>query len=304
MVEKRQYDKLIWVDATSPTPKEVRSLIDEYKLHHRAGEEMLAPSSRSKVEDYGDHLHLILHFPSFGKSARAGASQEVDFIIGKDFVITAHYDSVEPLRKFAKAFEVGTMLEREQSGAHAGHLLWHMLKGFYSTLLQELEHIENKIIDIEKRVFDDSERSVVGSISEVGRELLAFTQAIRLHQNVLISFEIIGGRIYGDGFLPNLREIISLHNRACEELEGNKELLSELRSTNDSLVSAKQNEIIRTLTAVSFAILPLTLISAIFTMDVPNKPFSNSPQGFLAVVILMLITLALTLGYFKVKKWF
>ncbi|HYF10034.1 MAG TPA: CorA family divalent cation transporter [Candidatus Paceibacterota bacterium] len=306
MVEKRNYNGLTWIDASCPTSEEVRALVAEYRIAPRAGEELFIPTTKPKVDPYADHLYLILHFPAAGLRARTGATQEIDFVIGKDFLLTVHYEPVEPLRVFAKAFEVGALRDRglgDEGGTHGGHLFSPLLKSLYGSLLRDLEHLESTLVAIEKSVFEESDRSLVGRLSLAGRELLAFKQATRLHHDVLESLQTAGGKVFGEDFKESLTGALGAYYRVREALESNKELLHELRVTHDALVSAKQNEVIRTLTIISFAILPLALIAAIFTMDVPDKPLSASPHGFYGVLIIMLVTLGGIVGYFKMRKW-
>ncbi|MCE9644177.1 hypothetical protein K8Q93_02980 [Candidatus Parcubacteria bacterium] len=304
MVEKRQYNGLTWIDASCPTPEEVRALVAEYHIAPSAGEELFTPTAKPRVDLYADHLYLILHFPAAGPNVRTGGSHEIDFVIGKNFLLTVRYESIEPLRVFAKAFEVGALRDRgEKNGAHAGHLFSHLLKSLYGSLLHDLEHLESTLIAIEKSVFDENARDLVGKLSFAGRELLASKQATRLHHEVLTSLESSGAQLFGEDFKDSLSGAMGAYYRVREALESNKELLHELRLTHDALVSAKQNEVIRTLTVISFAILPLSLIAELFAMEVQGKPFTDVANGFYGVIILMLLALASIVVYFRYKKW-
>lgn len=304
MVEKRHYNGLNWIDVSCPTPEEVRKLVAEYHIAPAAGEELFAPTTKPKVDTYADHIYLILHFPAAGPNVRTGGSHEIDFIIGKNYLITVRYESIEPLRAFAKAFEVGAVRDRNSDKEpNVGLLFSHLLKSLYGSLLHELEHLESTLIAIEKSVFEENDRNLIGRLSLAGRELLAAKQATRLHQGVLESLETSGATIFGKDFKESLSGAIGAYYRVRETLESNRELLHELRTTHDSFVSSKQNEIIRTLTIISFAILPLTLIASLFAMEVGGKPFGDTPHGFYGVIMLMFVVLAGIVVYFKARKW-
>ncbi len=77
----------------------------------------------------------------------------------------------------------------------------------------------------------------------------------------------------------------------------------ELRITNDSLLSARQNEVMKRLTVVSLLVLPLSLIAAVFGMNVQNAPFVGHPYDFWLIVALMLVTGVTFFLYFRFKKW-
>jgi hypothetical protein len=101
----------VWIDLVAPTPAEVRGLMHEYGIDPLIAEELLVPSFKPKVERRGEVIYVILHFPVMrGMGQRS--EQEIDFVIGKDFLITTRYNTVDPLHAFAQAFEVNTVLGR------------------------------------------------------------------------------------------------------------------------------------------------------------------------------------------------
>src|SRR3989344_6189409 len=109
-----------WIALVAPTPAEVRSLMHEYGIDPLIAEELLVPSFKPKVERRGEIIYVILHFPVLRGLGRQ--EQEIDFVIGKNFLITARYGTVDPLLAFAQAFEVTTVLGRPLTHQHGGHL--------------------------------------------------------------------------------------------------------------------------------------------------------------------------------------
>ncbi len=100
-----------WIDLVAPTPAEVRGLMQEFGIDPLIAEELLVPSFKPKVERRGDIIYVILHFPVL-RGMNQRQEQEIDFVIGKNFLITTRYGSVDPLHAFAQAFEVTTVLGR------------------------------------------------------------------------------------------------------------------------------------------------------------------------------------------------
>ena len=108
MLTRYAQHNLVWIDLVSPTPPEVRALMKEFDLDPLIAEELLLPSFKSKVERRNDALYVILHFPALRAGDPTGGSaqrpeQEIDFIIGKHFLITTRYETIEPLHSFARA---------------------------------------------------------------------------------------------------------------------------------------------------------------------------------------------------------
>ena len=124
MITKQEMNGITWIDADSPTKDEVKALMEEYHIHPLIAEELLLPSVKPKVDRYDNCIYLIMHFPALRHTHSGGREQEVDFVIGKQFIITAHYDTIDPIHKFSKVFEVNAILAKTNVGEHSGHLFF------------------------------------------------------------------------------------------------------------------------------------------------------------------------------------
>jgi magnesium transporter len=244
-----------------------------------------------------------LHFPATGHKHSKDAHTEIDFIIGKDFLITAHYELVDTLHEFGKAFEVNSILQRSEIGNHAGFLFFHIAKDLYRQSVVQLEEINLALEKVEHKIFEGKEKEMVNEISKINRKLLDFKQATRFHKEVLASFEVAAKKFFGENFGYNLSFILGEYNKVQNMLDGHKEVLNDLRETNDSLLTDKTNETMRTLTIMSFVIFPLTLIATLFSMDTKNTPIVGNRFDFWIVLSIMAMAVICMYMYFKKKKW-
>ncbi|MEK7166472.1 MAG: CorA family divalent cation transporter, partial [Patescibacteria group bacterium] len=85
--------------------------------------------------------------------------------------------------------------------------------------------------------------------------------------------------------------------------ESNIESLRELRDTNNSLLTTKQNEITKTLTVMAFIILPLSFISSIYSMNTSFVPLIGQKNDFWIVMGIMAAVGIIIFLVFKGKKW-
>ncbi len=304
MISRYTYKDLVWVDVESPTSEEIRELMEEFGIHPLVADELLTPTLRPKVDLYQNFIYLILHFPTISHKHDGGHEQEIDFVIGKNFLITTHYDLVDPLHEFSKVFEVNSILEKSNIGDHAGFLLFYIMRELYKMLDRELDHINHDFGDIEAKIFEGKERDMVNAISHLNRDLLNFKQILRPHKEVLESFEIAGTKFFGQDFSYYLRTIVGEYYKISTILDGHRETLLELRDTNDSLLTTKTNDIMKTLTVTAFIILPLTFIGQLFGMSITSIPISTNPNAFWIITGSMGVIGICLFGYFKFfKKW-
>lgn len=301
MLARRTLKGMVWFDLESPTPTEVRTLMNEYDLHPTVAEELLKPSLKSKAERYDNCIYLILHFPtSQGANAHA---QEVDFVLGRDFIITTRYEAIDPLFKFSKVFEANSLIEQADTNNRTGYTFCAMLRNIYQSLDGELESVSITLQRIEERIFEGQERAMVTELSRAARILLTFRQTLMPHKDMLDSIEAPGVRFYGQGFAYHLRGVASEYLRLASNLQSERDMLTELRATNDSLLTTKQNETTKKLTITAFITLPLTVVASLFGMNVENTPLVGNPNDFWLVVLLMAALSIALLWFFKFRKW-
>ena len=119
MVTRHKRGKITWVDLESPTHAELDSVMKEFGIDPRVQDEIISPTHYPLVISYPKYEYLILHFPT-ADPATGTRNQEIDFIIGKQFLITARYEVIETIHSLHRVFEAEDMLGLSKPGAHAG----------------------------------------------------------------------------------------------------------------------------------------------------------------------------------------
>ena len=304
MITVHKHKKLTWIDLESPSSDEVKSLMKEYSIHPLVAEELLKPTLRAKVDVYQNLIYLIMHFPVFEPSKKTSISCEIDFIIGKNFLITAHYKTITPLHEIIKMFEVGSLINKENLAKNPGVIAFFVLRHLYEFALRQLDHIQLKIDEVEENIFKGHEKDMVEIISITRRDVLDFQKAIYAHESILSSFTAVGEKFFGPGFIHYTNVIMGELSRVKSLLENCRATIESLQNTNDSLLTEKVNDIMRTLTTVSFITFPLMLFAALFGMsNIVSMPIVGARGDFWIILGVMLVSASGLLILFKRKKW-
>src|SRR3990167_8524488 len=91
---------LRWIDVEHPSKADLERIRKEFpQLHPLTLEDALSPIQRPKINQFDDHLFIVLHFPVFEKRTHKITSSEVDMIVGKDYIVTVHDGRLRPLVK-------------------------------------------------------------------------------------------------------------------------------------------------------------------------------------------------------------
>ena len=81
-------------------------------------------------------------------------------------------------------------------------------------------------------------------------------------------------------------------------------MIEVLNNTNESLMNYRLSDIMKTLTIFSVIVFPLSLLAAIFGMNVEDgMPFLGVKNGFWIIVAIMIVGCFFMLLFFEKKKW-
>jgi len=255
MIQKYPYKNLTWVHAESPTSEEVANLVKEYNLHPLVGEDMLSKFSRPRSERYPNYIYLVLRIPVRSKTPQTTKGhihnayfideKEVDFVIGKNFIVTSEFSVIEPLHNFSKVFETDSILNGSKrrgesdenlhvEGSHAGFIFYYMMKRIYSFMQNDLANMQQSILNVETEIFSGNERHMVEELSNLSRELIDFKQASNTHREVIEAFAPMAHGFFGLDFRQYIDDILKEYAKIHELTANNRELVNELRDTNES----------------------------------------------------------------------
>ena len=303
MITEHIHNNIAWIDVESPSQDDILKLIQEYSINPACAQELLTPTERAKVDIYDNALFMVLHYPDHPARAKHIDEIEIDFLIMQNRLITIHYQPIDTLIEFAEQFKVDTMLNRTNPNTiNGGNMFLHINNMLYRGLMNELESVHLRIKKTESEVFQGNELSMVREISKLGRIVLDFKQSLRYHASILKSFHAQSKKFFGETFDVDIELVIGEHAKIESLLENERDLLRELRETNDSLLTAKNNDTIRGLTIISSVVLPITAIAGIFAMNT-SLPLVDNPHGFYLILGVMAIFVSGMFAFFAKKNW-
>lgn len=292
-----------WVFVNKNRPKEMNELRRAYHYSPHDLKEILPPLQWPKVVQREGYVFLILLFPLFDRTTRDIRASEVDFFISPDRLVTVNVDGLAPLSRLFR--------DCEQSGSRSacinggvGLLLRSLLTELTLSVFPMLVHISNDLDDIEKRLFGVDQKNLIRELLRVKTNIAAIRKAVQSHKAVIEHLLRIAPSYFPHETIREWNdELISRMKDIWQTLEIEKETADALHETHQSLIDNRSNEIIKTLTIFSVIVFPLTLMAAIFGMNVPDMPIVSSKNGFWSIISLMLMGTGGMLVYFKWRKW-
>jgi magnesium transporter len=241
--------------------------------------------------------------PFFDVKTRTTYPEELDIIITKDHLITGHEKPIYQLDEFFRTLEESEGKRRLYMSETPAHLMYHLLEILLESCFPKLDHISQKLDEIEENVFDGKEKEMVFEISVVKRDILNFRRTLKPQRSILESIVQKDSYLIPQELKPYYQDLIGTNIRIWNSLESDKETIESLEETNNSLLSNKLALTMKILTVFSAIMLPMTVYSSIMSMSV-NIPMHTNPSAFWIHAAIMLSISLFTILLFKIKKWF
>lgn len=308
MIKQFKYNNINWVDLVSPTSEEIETISKEFNIHPVAAGELYDASQKSKIDVYDDFIYLILRLPNHANVLNSEVldghdAVEIDFIIGKNFLITTTYENIDSMQELGKMLETSNLLSKSKKETHAGYLFYYIIKHLYQSLEKNLEFINYNLKKAETKIFTGNEKEMVMVLATINKKLLDFRGTLKSHQSVLTSLETAGKDFFGEKFHFHMQSITNEFGKVWYALENSREFFSELRQTNESLLQIKTNEATKTFTMLAFITFPLTLLVTILSLRAHGTPFIDLQYGFWYISGLIVALILFILAYYKHKRW-
>jgi magnesium transporter len=295
---------LTWIHLDAPDGPAASTLAERFGWHPLDVEDVLSKRQRPKIDDYADegYLFAVLHFPVYDKAIQRLNAGELDIFLGPDYLVTLPNVELLPVTRLFRRCEEDDVLRQQLFSKGSGRLLYEVLDDLFDYCFPILDKIGHKLDSLEDDVFEGRSEEVVRDISNVKQEIISYRKIIKPERSTLRLLERHTERFLPEALELYFDDIVDAAERIWDLLDNYKEVVEALESTNESVISHRQNDVLRVLTVFSVVLLPLTLISGIFGMNVVFPGF-DTRWMFWVIVGIMVGTLVGSLGFFRYKKW-
>ena len=295
---------LTWVHLDAIRQDEVERLASRFGWHPLDVEDVLSKRQRPKVDDYAEegYLFAVLHFPVYDKTIGRLNAGELDTFIGPDYLVTLPNVRLDPVSRLFRRCEEDEVLRQSLFSKGSGRLLYEVLDDLFDYCFPILDKIAHKLDTLEDELFEGRSEEIVRDISNVKQEIISYRKIIKPERPTLRLLERHVERFLPEELELYFDDIVDAAERIWDLLDNYKEVVEALEDTNESVISHRQNRVLQILTIFSVTLLPLTLISGIFGMNV-GFPGEGSHAAFWIIVAAMVVTIVGMVGFFHWKRW-
>jgi magnesium transporter len=315
--ELRDRTAQVWVNVDGLADADlVRRIGELFGLHKLALEDVLSTHQRAKVDQFGDHLFIVLREPL----PPNGADR-----IDPDRLDTSHFDTDQVSmflgRNFLVSFQekygdcLGPVRDRIRQNrgkvASSGpdFLAYSIIDAIVDAYFPVLEYFGEMLEDLEDEAVSLPSRETVQKIHQTKRELLTIRRAIwpaREAINILVRDE---SHLIQPETRVYIRDVYDHMVQLIEVLENYRELGSDLMDIFLSSQSNKLNEVMKVLTVIATIFMPLSFLVGVWGMNFdPDKSPWNMPElrwryGYPFAWAVILLTVVGMLFWYHRRGW-
>jgi magnesium transporter len=300
----------LWIDLENPTPEETRFILEDvFHFHPLSIEDCVKESHSPKVEEYtpskeGDrftpYLFMVIHAVDYSRKDCVFATSELDFFLGKNFLVTYH---TVPLRSISQVEDMcvkGTLGIARAPDRVAQKLLDELVENYKPAL----EELSIEIGELETAALEKPGKDTLNRILMVKKEVFHLRRIIGPQSEVLGRFARGEFKLIRPHLVPYYRNVYDALFHISELAQNYADSLTGILQVYLNMSSNQTGEVVKLLTLITLITTPMTLVGTWYGMNFHNMPEYGWEHGYRFAFVLTALSTALTYWWFKKKKWF
>ena len=271
----------LWTDALNPSPEALSYLRERFRLHPLAIEECDHAGVRPKIEQFEQHLYIVLHGINHNPGEDRLDTIEFKIFLRPQLLITVHDKASTSIQTTqARLSRDPTVLSRHGVDT----VLHHIVDAIVDHYFPLLEMMEGQLENLESEIFRSPDDHLLEAMLVLQRKFLT------LHRIVHPQLDILGALSSGRfaeieaADLAYFRDVYDHLERISDRIQIAREMLNGAMQCYLSHVSNKTNMVMKGLTILATVVLPATLLTSIWGMNVTAIPGQNFAGTFWIVI--------------------
>jgi magnesium transporter len=289
----------VWLGLFEPSAEEVGAVAAAFELPELAVEDARHAHQRPKLEDYEEsNFFVVLRSARYDDDKEEVEFGEIHLFIGPGYVIAMRHGEASELASARRRLEERPDLLRMGPAS----AVWAILDKVVDDYRPVVEGIENDIEEVEEEIFrrraDPTQR-----IYFLKREVIEFHRAVAPLLGPLEALERGAFPQVAPKLQSFFRDVADHARRVDESVMSQRELLTSVLEANLALLSVRQNEVVRAISAWAAIIAVPTFIASVYGMNFEYMPELDSRLGYPLALLVMAACVIGLHRFFKRIQW-
>ncbi len=299
--ELRERESVSWINLDGLHDTEtIQSIGNRFGLHPLLLEDVVHTTQRPKLEEYEDHMFLVLRMLRFDSERKVIHSEQLSLVLGPGFVISFQEIPGDVFEGVRARIRSGKGRIRKSGADYLTYALADAVVDSYFVLLERLgEEIE----EIERELVEDADPAHLPRIHHLKRELILLRRSIWPLRELLSGLIRVENPLITDRTQLFLRDVYDHAVQVVDTVESFRDMASGLQDLFLSSVSNRMNEVMKVLTIIATIFVPLTFLAGIYGMNFEHMPETKWSWSYPVFWIVTLVAGASMLVAFRRKHW-
>ncbi|MGC4085381.1 MAG: magnesium/cobalt transporter CorA [Vicinamibacterales bacterium] len=293
-------NSFLWVDLAEPSIPELLILSDTFAFHPLSVEDARAELHYPKIEAYDGYLYAILHGIAFRDEGEDFQTQDVDFFIGPNYLVTVHNGHSRSIQELQE----NAVRNSKVMGEGPVALFHRIVDAMVDHYRPEVDKLEDRLDQLEAEVFDAPTPETIRKVLFEKRRVAGLRRIIVPQRDVIARLARRDFVDIGTDMSFRFRDIYDHLQRLADDTTIFQDRITGILDAYLSNVSNRLNEVMKILTLYATVFMPLTFISGLFGMNMhlPQLPGGDAMQ-FWWLLLFMAALVGVMLVYFRRKRW-
>lgn len=293
--KKLDKKKLQWLDMVDPSKKEIDELAIKYNFHELDIEALSEENQRVRVDTYEDYIFIVFQFPKYDTKTKRYILNELDIFFSKKYLITVRYQNSSSIDKVFERYNFWNMDEVDMKPWYA---LYDLIDAMLDKIFRLLDRFSKDLRIIESKIFTSAWKDLISEIMIKKRNAITLKHMLLPQIQVLKMLEIRTNSLFKDEFEVYFENLIDKLEKISSEILIIQENIESMEDTLKSIFDMQTNSSVKYLTIFSAFMLPLTLVTWFFWMNLSNIPFND----LLVYIIFWFVTLIMAIILYYLMK--
>jgi len=279
----------------------IEKLGAHFVLHPLLQEDVVNTHQRPKLDEFDDHLFIVLRMFSFNEENNELEGEQISFIVGSNFVISFQERQGDVFEQVRERLRNGKGRIRKKGSDYLVYALIDAIVDSYYTILETLgEHIES----LQEELVSEPKQEDLQIIQHLKRDMLFFRKSVWPLREIIGSLARSESTLIKEDVLVYVRDVYDHVIQAIDTIETFRDMLSAMLDIYLSSVGNRMNQVMKVLTIIATIFIPMTFLAGIYGMNFKYMPELEWRYAYLFFWIVVLVALIAMVAWFKRKKWF
>ncbi|KZC39198.1 MULTISPECIES: magnesium and cobalt transport protein CorA [Rhodanobacter] len=275
-------DTFVWVGLYEPDETLLGKIQDEFGLHDLAIEDAHAAHQRTKLETYGDSLFLVVQTAQLVNGELAFGETHIFF--GPRYLVTVRHGASQSYAPARRGCEQTP--ELLANGPSYG--LYAVLDFIVDNLLPIVRDFREEVQQLEHDIFGETYKSsTVRRLYDMQRDLMTLRLAVAPLQDIVNQLIRLHPNLIPEVLQAYFRDVYDHAFRVNEAIGAMREMLTAAINVNLSLVSLRQNEVMKKLAGWAAMLAAPTLLTSWYGMNFTHMPELAQPWAYPGIIVVV-----------------